>query len=258
MQNRYVGDVGDFGKYGLLRWLCGVREPTALDGHGELQLGVVWYLHPDEKNKRDGNIRNYLEDDSGEFSKCDLDLHKALKPTLTTEGNRNISFIRETNSILPGAKFYQKCVHCADGKVKRENWLDGALSKFAKSHLIFVDPDNGIASDGRRGKPSPKHVYVSELNSFIKQGQSLITYHSFGRHCAHKEQVRCVGQRLQKEFNSLCIWPLWYRASGTSRVFFILTQPRHRLILDDRLGSFLESRWGEAKNGPFSYVDIRR
>ena len=38
MQDRYVGDIGDFGKYGLLRALCG----------RDLYLGVVWYLIPDE------------------------------------------------------------------------------------------------------------------------------------------------------------------------------------------------------------------
>lgn len=38
MQDRYVGDIGDFGKYGLLRALC---------AH-DLSLGVVWYLVPDE------------------------------------------------------------------------------------------------------------------------------------------------------------------------------------------------------------------
>ena len=26
MQNRYVGDVGDFGKYGLLRFLSGMTD----------------------------------------------------------------------------------------------------------------------------------------------------------------------------------------------------------------------------------------
>ncbi len=40
MQNQYVGDVGDFGKVGLLRALTGVY-PAATP---PLKLGVVWYL----------------------------------------------------------------------------------------------------------------------------------------------------------------------------------------------------------------------
>ena len=47
MQNRYVGDIGDFGKYGLLRALC----------HGR-RLGVAWYLYPDEAHN--GGIVQYL------------------------------------------------------------------------------------------------------------------------------------------------------------------------------------------------------
>lgn len=38
MQNRYFGDVGDFGKYGLLRRICGV---SAADECEALSLGVV-------------------------------------------------------------------------------------------------------------------------------------------------------------------------------------------------------------------------
>ncbi len=44
MQNRYVGDVGDFGKYGLLRYLVGVRSSTSVAD--SLRLRVIWYLHP--------------------------------------------------------------------------------------------------------------------------------------------------------------------------------------------------------------------
>ncbi len=37
MQNRYVGDLGDFGKFGLLRGLFGCE----IDGHPSLKLGIV-------------------------------------------------------------------------------------------------------------------------------------------------------------------------------------------------------------------------
>ena len=45
MQDRFVGDIGDFGKYGLLRTLAGI-EPKAEPGY---RLGVVWYLRPEVK-----------------------------------------------------------------------------------------------------------------------------------------------------------------------------------------------------------------
>jgi hypothetical protein len=48
MQDRYVGDVGDFAKYALLRRLCG--QP----GERAIRLGVVWCLFPDESLTNDG------------------------------------------------------------------------------------------------------------------------------------------------------------------------------------------------------------
>ena len=39
MQNKYVGDIGDFGKYVLLRRLA-CPEFT----ESPLSLGVIWYL----------------------------------------------------------------------------------------------------------------------------------------------------------------------------------------------------------------------
>ena len=41
MQDRYVGDVEDVVKYGLLRSILGTRR-----------LGVAWYLHPNTGPRR--------------------------------------------------------------------------------------------------------------------------------------------------------------------------------------------------------------
>lgn len=43
MQDRYVADVGDFGKYGLLCYLAGI---TCDSNEDKLKLGVIWYLTP--------------------------------------------------------------------------------------------------------------------------------------------------------------------------------------------------------------------
>ncbi len=47
MQNQYVGDIGDLGKYGLLREIFG-RPEVPGSGCG-LRLGVTWYLFPEGK-----------------------------------------------------------------------------------------------------------------------------------------------------------------------------------------------------------------
>ena len=52
MKNQYFGDVGDYGKYGLLRFIA-KRGVT---------IAVNWYLTPDDQSN-DGHIRGYLTND---------------------------------------------------------------------------------------------------------------------------------------------------------------------------------------------------
>jgi hypothetical protein len=53
MQHRYVGDVGDFGKYGFLRALT--RETQ------HARLGIIWYLTDPEIHNNDGKHDGYLK-----------------------------------------------------------------------------------------------------------------------------------------------------------------------------------------------------
>ena len=87
MQNRYVGDVGDFAKHGLLRFLSGM---TSNDEESQLWLGLIWYMHHDERhgvNKKkisgDGDHIEYitrtLDDDRSEYRDCDPVLWEKLR-----------------------------------------------------------------------------------------------------------------------------------------------------------------------------------
>ncbi len=53
IQDRYSGDIGDYGKLGLLRSLSRTG----------LRIGVNWYLTPDEDHNGDGRHTDYLRDD---------------------------------------------------------------------------------------------------------------------------------------------------------------------------------------------------
>ena len=60
MQNKYVGDIGDYCKLGLLRWLLGAHPET---GQRKFSLGVCWYAVPDtfdSPENRDGRHIDYL------------------------------------------------------------------------------------------------------------------------------------------------------------------------------------------------------
>lgn len=241
MQNRYVGDIGDFGKYGLLRWLCGMHRKTANDGYKELKLGVVWYLNTDGKNS-DGNIRKYLEDRKGLLQQCDSPLYESLKPTLQEE-NRNVTFIKDCANILPGAKFFDPCVFGGpSASEERGHWLKKAQEKVKSCDLVFIDPDNGIASQRLVEKISRKHAFYSEIKSFSKlcSGKSLVIYHHASRRPA-AEEIRTRSAELTRKLG-LPVRSLWYHR-GTARFYFVAMQPAHNETILSRLTSFGRSEW---------------
>ena len=49
MKNQYVGDIGDYGKYGLLRFLSGKG----------IKIGINWYLTEND-GTNDGKFTDYL------------------------------------------------------------------------------------------------------------------------------------------------------------------------------------------------------
>ena len=76
MQDQYTGDIGDFGKYGLLRSL------TSPETGNPLRLGVVWYLTQGENHSPDGQQTGYLhleERRRERFTACDEELYLALR-----------------------------------------------------------------------------------------------------------------------------------------------------------------------------------
>ena len=93
MQDRYVGDVGDFVKYGLLRAIRGAKR-----------LGVAWYLHPDAGPSGDGRYITYLEHPC-EWRKLDPELFDALKEVTEPGANRRSVANIQRSGILGEAAF---------------------------------------------------------------------------------------------------------------------------------------------------------
>lgn len=101
MQDRFVGDKGDFEKYFLLRNLCS----------DQLKLGVNWCLvEPDakEKKKNVGMNVGYLQNENTDYREADTSLFDTLKKiTLPLDNNkRNLASI-ENKEVLPdGTVFF--------------------------------------------------------------------------------------------------------------------------------------------------------
>ena len=102
MRDCYVGDIGDFAKYGLLRAI----------GKGK-RLGVAWYLcgDPEVNNTGDGRHTAYLQRPD-EWRHLDPDLFDSLKNVID-EKRRSVAEI-EKSGILGNADFADEPVDVTD------------------------------------------------------------------------------------------------------------------------------------------------
>ena len=261
MQDRYVGDVGDFGKYGLLRFLCGQREISEESPSSDpnLRLGVVWYRYPDESGNDDGKFTEYLTESARNhpaFRACDPDLYDTLSRLVKTD-NRCIAAVQESAILPVDTLYYDIPLPYLPGTSRsvrheaRTNWLKGTLNAMSGADLVFVDPDNGL-SDPATGisrsvdplrKKGPKYVYMDDIRRFAEPDRSLVIYHHLGRNGTVVEQIRKVADSLRTGLDLPRLpWALCYRR-GTVRAYFILAEERHEAILERRLNSLLDSSW---------------
>ena len=242
-----------------------MREDVAPDELRKLSLGIVWYLHPDEKNKKDGNRTGYLKEkhkSSQALLKCDPHLYGALKKIKHgVEGReRKVSELqKKRNGIFPkGTKFYGDRLFYTRTESKpskhleEDSWLDGAVKAIKGVDIVFVNPDKGIASKRKEKEYlfSQQHVYMKELELFAGKHQCLIIYHHL--QCnkkKHKDDIKAWSKRLRCELTHKRIWALYFDAEGARRAYFIVAQTEEQQsIIEKRLACFLAGPWGQYFN----------
>lgn len=242
MQNMYVGDIGDYGKYGLLRALF----PT----QGDYILGIVWYLVPDEIHKTDGRHIAYLTKPS--YRQHDAELFDILKGVVDS-GRRHIDEIQKANIFSPDAiyldktlSFYGISAYSSVGRNRRlairKNWLEEALRVTEKCDAVFLDPDNGIETPSvlKHTKAGPKYVYLDEIEKFASRGQTVVVYHHFGHHGTHEHQIRQRKKQLREKLgNHKHIISLRFKRYSP-RAYFVITEST-RIV--DGVKHFVNSSW---------------
>ena len=252
MQNRYVGDLGDFGKFGLLRALCSCSET----GNGAaMSLGVVWYLVPDENHNDDGKFVRYLEPTAKNqqlFRACDPDLYDALR-SIVASGARNVTNIRGGDVLPINTRYCEAPLHfdkrSGSGiQIRRQRaelrtlWLKEAIRSTADCDMVFFDPDNGLeVKIGPHEPRGPKYAYFHELLPFAERDQSLVVYQHVTRRGSAKEQVRRRIGEVQDELGRGSFALLYHR--GSARAFLVIPAPRHRTSLHSKAGEFLRTPW---------------
>jgi hypothetical protein len=244
MQNRYVGDVGDYGKYALLRCLCGP------DNGRSVRLGVVWCLFPDEKLTNDGKHISYLR--SYEFAQLDARLHETLN-FIVSAGRRNVVAISEYACLPSSTVFVSEPISNAGGtqtsveRIRhRDAWVKACLHQTRQCELVFFDPDNGleVASVPKHHPKAGKYIYWDELEPFWQRRNTLLIYHHLNRTVPAAQQVEALALRFATELDQAMIAPLVFRR-GSSRVFWLIHH-------GDDLGRELERRAVDLLNSGWS------
>lgn len=245
MQDRYAGNVGDFGKYGLLRWLC---RP---DAHGPaFRLGVLWYRFEDATSGG-GRRDSYLEPPRArEFRSCDPDLFRRMRSII--RGERSIAAVEASGALPPGTAFFGDKLTFGRNEPKtsraltRRKWLEAGLRAVAHADLVSADPDNGleIRSVGRLRAEGRKYAYYDDLRERWARGQSLVVYQHIARNRTAEEQISARFTALQKHLEGAKgILPLRWRRF-TSCVYFVIPAADHAELLAARCSAFLASPWG--------------
>jgi len=245
MQDRYAGDVGDFGKFSLLRSLFDRASDS---------LGVVWYLFPDESNNNDGKFTNYIE--KQEFLSCDSDLISKLISVLN--GERSVHAL-ETNNILKSNTIYfsekldfhikyptQKKSDKETRLSKRHEWLKNAAQAVYPCNILFLDPDNGLEIESCKKMnlmKSGKYVYYSEIKELSVGKHACVIYHHLNRNKKHKDQIESRIKDLREKIDSTGkIFTLRYKPYSP-RVYFIISKKEIETQLKDKIQRFM--------NGPY-------
>ena len=234
MQNRYAGDVGDFGKFGMLRMLENVG----------LCLGVNWYLVEDESHNNDGKHIGYLNDK--QYTDCDNELLCLLR-AMVLQKNRSVKQL-ECLGALKTNQYYSRVLPLPrDFKSgSRREWHKEALHVMTGCDLVFLDPDNGLLpkSVGAGSDKSVKYVLPEEIIDYYKAGYSVVFYSHRTR-----EQLEVYLERFTKLFGAKELEGATIKGvsfkRGTIRDYFFLIHGEHVEKIVSCLEAFVKGKWGQ-------------
>ena len=141
MKNQYVGDIGDYGKYSLLRFLA----------ENNVRIGVNWYLTKND-GSTDGKFTEYLK--NGDEAVYDNVVFNKLK-MIAGRADKTVQDIEKEN-LLSGALYYSELipedvVDTRGRDINRRLWFNNSLLLLKDAALVFADPDNGISFRKKAG-----------------------------------------------------------------------------------------------------------
>lgn len=232
MQDRYAGDVGDFGKLGMLR---------IIENFG-ISVGVNWYLVGDESHNNDGKHIGYLDDKKNQG--CDDELLMLLNDMLKRKSRSVLEL--EKRNLLSTHRYYHEKLIGPRGQtgVARSAWHKNALEAMDGCDLVFLDPDNGLLpkSVSRGSDKSIKYVLPEEIIDYYSAGHSVVFYSHRTR-----ETLDVYLNRFEKLFHAKELKGATIKAAsfkrGTIRDYFFILHEEHAVKIENALKELLEGNW---------------
>lgn len=246
MKNQYVGDIGDYGKYGLLRFLA----------ERGIKIGINWYLTINDKSS-DGKINGYLAKDPERH--YDSIIYDDLKKIVEKYDwdQKDVRMI-ETANIIPNASFFHDQLDAREtGPQERAQtrylWYYRSVLALKDAELVFADPDNGVSyTKTSRKKGCEKFVFPEEIAQYYYDGKDVVFYCHKGR---RKDDAweRTKAQIKDYVCDARLFVLTFHR--GTQRSYIFVVHPEHADRYQVLLTGFLATLWGQeqkAKKAPFT------
>jgi hypothetical protein len=255
MQDRFVGDLIDFAKLGMLRRLAGSGKDRAF------RLGLVWYLTPDTSRPAARHTRYLSGPVPNPYTQADPHLFARLRQ-LVAGRRRRVRHLMAAGLLPAGTAFFDAPLsyqgippqRAEDRLGHRAAWLEGALRATARCTLVFLDPDTGLAPPGvrRHERAGLRYAYPDEVRPFLERGQAVVLLQFLTRDGPHAGQV---GDHLRRAAATLpagapAPFALWWRR-GASVAFLVLPSSRvQAALLQRRVRILLATAWGRLFGPP--------
>lgn len=221
MQNRYVGDIGDFGKFYLLNQLIPTK-PT------KLKLGVNWYLVVNETSKKTANDGNHKIHRYPKLKDIN-EQTKTLYNSLVYESRKDREHLDV--SFFTTTEFGRDYIYFSNilRRNNRDEWFKQSLETLKDCDVIFCDPDNGFETKTKRNK---KFIRFTEVKGYRDEGKSVIVYQH-----AQRKKFEKHRDEILRSFSEIGITEDFIRifyigsnglGNGGGRYYYLIVHPNHQ------------------------------
>ena len=231
MQDRYAGDIGDFGKFALLK---------ALSAAG-FKIGVNWYrTYPQSFEKQDDGKYHIPQ----KYFVCDQQLAEKLSAISHLPiADRTIHTLQDAGLVVT--------IWFSDEvpfKEDRLAWHRRAVFALSACDIVFLDPDNGllVKSVGKGSAKSVKYIFLDEIADYTAQGISVVFYNHRQRK-AEDIYFSWIREMLNTQ-SDLCDCPfskITFPKCSVRDYILLAARPDHQKMIDTASNSLLPGTFGQ-------------